>query len=247
ASAALADLIARAEAARQAEYTPAAWVALAAALASAKAAASDPGATAGSLGQAIAWLSIAMAARSAATPPPGTSANQTVITVKAGQSKVRLVKGKGITVPAFGYLAVGGRAKVTWKSSKTAVATVSATGRITARKAGKATITASAGGKKATIAVTVVAKRPAASKAKAKSITATVPRSIRVGAAVSVRPTYKPATATSIKVTYTSSRPTVATIDKAGRLIAKAPGRTAIRVKAGAKSKKYTVTVTAAP
>jgi hypothetical protein len=243
ASAALTDLIARAEAARQAEYTPEAWVSLAAALASAKAALSDPGATVGSLGQAIAWLSIAMAARSAPTPAPGNSANQQVTVVKAAQSKVRLVKGKSITFAAFGYMTGGGRAKVTWKSSKTAVAKVSASGRITARKAGKATVTASAGGKKATITVTVLARRPAAAKAKVKTITATVPKAMAVGKATSVRPSYKPVTATSVKVTYSSSKPAVATIDKAGRLTAKAAGTATITIKAGTKSKKYKVRV----
>jgi uncharacterized protein YjdB len=45
--------------------------------------------------------------------------------------------------------------KVTYKSSNTKVATVNSKGKITAKKAGKATITVKAGTKKKTIAVTV--------------------------------------------------------------------------------------------
>ena len=45
---------------------------------------------------------------------------------------------------------------VTWSSSKTSVATVSSSGKVTAKGAGTATITASAGGKSASCTVTVV-------------------------------------------------------------------------------------------
>lgn len=51
----------------------------------------------------------------------------------------------------------GKSTKVTWKSSNTKVATVSSAGKITAKKAGKATITAKANGKTAKCVVTVKA------------------------------------------------------------------------------------------
>jgi alpha-amylase len=132
---------------------------------------------------------------------------------------------------------------VSWKSSKTSVASVSSAGKITAKKAGKAKVTASSGGKSATITVTVVAKRPAGAQAKVKSVTAKVPKTIAVGATASVTGSYRPVTATSVKIQYTSSAPAIASIDKTGQITAKAPGTATITVKAGTKSKKYTVTV----
>ena len=50
--------------------------------------------------------------------------------------------------------------KVTWKSSNTAVATVDSTGLVTFVKKGTATITATADGKSATVAVTVTGEKP---------------------------------------------------------------------------------------
>ncbi|WP_276310677.1 Ig-like domain-containing protein [Bifidobacterium sp. SO1] len=52
--------------------------------------------------------------------------------------------------------------KVTWKSSNTAVATVDKNGLVTFVKKGTATITATAGGKSATVAVTVTGEKPVA-------------------------------------------------------------------------------------
>lgn len=70
--------------------------------------------------------------------------------VKLNVKKVTLSKGK--TKKLILKNAVG---KVKWKSSKTSIATVSKKGVVTAKKAGKATITAKCKGQKYTCKVTV--------------------------------------------------------------------------------------------
>ncbi len=72
-----------------------------------------------------------------------TAISQKKLTLEVGKSKVLKITGT--------------KSKVTWKSSKTTVATVSKTGKVTAKKAGKATITATVDKKKYTCTVTVKA------------------------------------------------------------------------------------------
>lgn len=72
-----------------------------------------------------------------------TAISQKKLTLKVGKSKVLNITGT--------------KSKVTWKSSKTTVATVSKTGKVTAKKAGKAIITATVDKKKYTCTVTVKA------------------------------------------------------------------------------------------
>ncbi|MDR1294135.1 MAG: glycoside hydrolase family 9 protein, partial [Bifidobacteriaceae bacterium] len=178
------------------------------------------------------------------TAPPVVSESVTLLAVqkvKASQSAVRLVKGTSTRLAGYGYTAAGKRVKVSWSSSRPSVAKVSALGKVTGVKAGQATITVKAGGKKATVKVTVLGTKPSPSSV--KSVKATVPKTMTVGAIKEITGTWAPASATGVAVTYTSSATSVAHIDKAGRIVAKAPGTTKIRVKAGGKSKAYTLTV----
>jgi hypothetical protein len=165
-----------------------------------------------------------------------------VVKVKVSQTSVRLAKGAKITIVAKGYTAAGKARKATFTSSKAKVAKVSASGVIQARRAGVATITVQAGGKTAKVKVTVVAKRSAA---KVSKVTARgVPATMKVGQTAWASARHRPAKATGVKVTYKSSRPAIARVDKAGRLVALAPGSTTVTVKAGGKSAKVKVTVT---
>ena len=76
----------------------------------------------------------------------------TVADIKLNKTKATLKKGKSLTLKAT----VSGKSKkVTWKSSNSKIASVSKTGKVTAKKAGTATITAKANGVTTTFKVTV--------------------------------------------------------------------------------------------
>jgi hypothetical protein len=175
-----------------------------------------------------------------AAPVPPAAAS--VVRVKAAQSAVTLVKGQSVRLAAAAYTSAGGKATVTWKSSKPSVAKVAANGKITAKKAGKTVITiGAASGKTTKITVTVLAAKPV--KAKVTKVTATVPKTLAAGQTKAVTGKYAPARAVKAKVTYSSSNPSVASIDKYGMLVAHQPGKTTIKVKAGTKSKSYPLTI----
>ncbi|MDR3202842.1 MAG: glycoside hydrolase family 3 C-terminal domain-containing protein, partial [Bifidobacteriaceae bacterium] len=207
---------------RASEYTSASWLRLASAAAAARTLFADP--PAASVAQVAAAADSIIAALTALEPAAGATA---VVKVKASLKALTLVKGKSATVAGAAYTA-SGTAKVAWKSSDKKVATVSAKGKVKAKKAGKATITLTAGSKSAKVAVRVLAKKPA--KAKVAQVSAQVSATMRVGAAAYVTGTYKPATATAVKVSYSSSDAAVVAVDKAGRLVAKAKGTARITV-----------------
>lgn len=113
-----------------------------------------------------------------------------------------------------------GAANVTWASDNTTVATVDGTGLVTARKAGTATITATAGGQQALINLTV---RP---QTDGEVIVdgndeMVVGRTQTLTAKLDGK---KDVTITS----WDSSNPAVATVDKAGRVTAVSAGTTTI-------------------
>lgn len=100
-------------------------------------------------------------------------------TVKLSATKKTLTVGKSFTLSVKGT-----KKKVTWSSSKKSVASVSAKGKVTAKKAGTATITAKVEGKSYTCKVTVkaavnkyVAKAPfEAKEAKIEGYTMAIPK-----------------------------------------------------------------------
>jgi uncharacterized protein YjdB len=131
-------------------------------------------------------------------------------------------------------------AKLTWGSSNPKIATVNAsTGKIKAKKAGKAKITARAlNGKKLTITVNVVKNA-----VPLKTITLKkAPNSLKVGKArlLSVKTT--PYQATNLKVTFSSSNRNILSVDKAGKITAKKKGKANITIKAA--NRKYVKTIT---
>ena len=132
--------------------------------------------------------------------------------------------------------------KVTWKSSNEAVATV-ANGKVTAVKAGEATITVTTedGGKTASCKVTV--------KDAVVAVTGVTLNksdlSLETGASETLTATVAPADATNKKVTWKSSDAAVATVDANGKVTGVKAGEATITVTTedGGKTASCRVTV----
>lgn len=119
-------------------------------------------------------------------------------------------------------LSVGGRlqltlngtdAKIKWSSSNKKIATVSAKGLVTAKKKGKATITAKAGKKKYTCTVTV--KQPVKSVSLNKRAT-----SLAKGKTVTLKAQIRPTNANNKGIVWTTSDPSVAKVNSKGKVTA---------------------------
>ena len=133
---------------------------------------------------------------------------------------------KGYTVTYTNYMNTTGKT-ATWKSSKTGIAAVDSKGKVTCKKAGAATITVTAGTKSMSSKLTV------------KNADVTLDKT-----SLSLYSDDSPVTlkATCVRlVTWTSSKPSVATVEK-GVVTPKAVGTTVI--KAASKSGEATCTVT---
>jgi uncharacterized protein YjdB len=226
-------------------YTLSSRLVLQAAITAAKKVAGSASAKADAIQTAVAGLANALAGLT----PAGPNAAATVHKVSLPQASLRLVKGKSVTLPHAVYYHSGSAAyagETTWESSNTKIVTVSNTGKIKAKKkTGSAiiTITTKANGSSGapetpTIKVTVVKKKV---KVKKVSISA-LPKSLAVGTILDVTGTFT-AKATGVKVTFSSSKKAVLTVDKAGRVTAVSPGKATLKVKAGTKTKSYKITV----
>ena len=135
--------------------------------------------------------------------------------------------------------------KVTWSSDKTEVATVDGDGKVTAVKPGEAviTVTTEDGGRTATCAVTV--------KAKAVSVTeVTLDKTeltLTEGETETLTATVRPDNADNKKVTWSSDKTEVATVDGDGRVTAVKAGEAVVTVTTedGGKTATCRVTVKA--
>ncbi|HHV09884.1 MAG TPA: Ig domain-containing protein [Clostridiales bacterium] len=115
-------------------------------------------------------LALTLAVVAPSIAPANTVAAAQAATKKAAAT-VKLNKSKlTLTVGDTAKLTVSGtKSKVTWATSKKTVATVDKTGKVTAVKAGAATITATVNKKKYTCKVTVKAQDPKIAKAPFKA------------------------------------------------------------------------------
>ena len=135
---------------------------------------------------------------------------------------------------------------VSWTSSNSSAAKVS-DGKVTAVKAGTATITATAGGKTASVVVTV-ADNPVTSVSISGDGVSGGKLSLKAGASAQLTATVKPDDATDRKITWTSSDSSVANVMGTGAVTAGSKAGTAtIKAAAGGKSASVTVTVTDVP
>ena len=125
---------------------------------------------------------------------------------------------------------------VAWASSDESVAKV-ANGKVTAVKAGKATITAKCGGKTAECAVTVTVPTGSVTLDKTSLFLA-------VGETAQLTATVKPDDATDKNVVWTSSDESVSKVDN-GKVTAVKAGKAMITAKCGGKTAECAVTVTA--
>ncbi len=141
-------------------------------------------------------------------------------TIKISNKKVTLKIGesKKLTIS-------GTKKKVTWKSSKKSVATVSSSGKVTAKSAGTATITATVSGKKLTSKIHVV-------KLNKTKVT------LETGDTINLK-----VTGTDDKVTWSTSKKTVATVSKNGNVTAKSAGTATITATVSGKKLTSKITV----
>lgn len=126
--------------------------------------------------------------------------------------------------------------KVTYSSSNTKVATVSAKGTVLAKNAGTAKITVKSGTKKVVITVKV----PKVSTTAIGGIPAKL--TIKKGKTVTLKPVITPSNSDD-KVSFSTSKKSVAAISTAGKITAKKKGTAVITVKSGKVKVTCKVTV----
>ena len=112
--------------------------------------------------------------------------------------------------------------KVTWKSSKPSVARVSSAGKVTGLKKGKSVITAKTNGKKAVCRIYVNGKAVKKIKLNRKSFKLNPKKSVKL------HPVISPPNASHKKVTWKSSKPSIAKVSAAGKVTARKKGRAVI-------------------
>ena len=172
-------------------------------------------------------------------PVTGVSINMSSLSLKVGESATLTT-----TIAPANATNKG----VTWTTSMSSVATVTSDGVVTAKAAGTAVITAKTedGGKTATCNVTVTYTPDPGGEVSVTQVTIS-PTSVNmtVGDTKQFSVKIDPANATNQEVSWSSSDPSVASIDSKGLVTAKAEGKATITVTAndGGVSSKATVTV----
>ena len=162
-----------------------------------------------------------------------------VSSVSLNRSSAELTVGETLRLSATVSPADATDRTVTWSSSNSSVATVSPSGEVTAAAVGSANITASAGGKSASCAVTVI--KPTIS---VTSVTLDRERlDLTVGGTAKLTATVSPADATDKSVIWESSDSSVATVDSDGNVKALKGGTSTVTAKAGGKSASALVDV----
>ena len=168
-----------------------------------------------------------------------------VTDVSLDRTELTLTEGEAETLTATVKPDNADNRKVTWSSDKTEIATVDGAGRVTAVKAGEAVVTVMTedGGKTATCRVTV--------KAKAVNVTeVTLDKTeltLTEGETETLTATVKPDNADNRKVTWSSDKTEVATVDGASKVTAVKAGEAVVTVMTedGGKTVSCKVTVKA--
>ncbi len=171
------------------------------------------------------------------------SANTPVTGVKITTSSPTVAIGKTITLTAVVEPSGATNKNVTWASNNTAIATVnSTTGVVTGVKAGTAIIMATTvdGNKTATCNVTVTGTVPVTGVTVSPTS-----KTISVGDTFKITPTVAPSNATNKAVTWSSDKPSVATVNSSsGTVTGKSAGTAKITATTADGSKTAVCTVT---
>lgn len=176
---------------------------------------------------------------------------QPVKKVTITPSSAQVTEGQKVTLKVNVSPANASNKKVTWKSNNTSIATVDGNGVVTGKKAGNATITATAAdgsGKSASATVNVKAKpvdpKPENPVIRVSGITLDK-SSVEVKAntpAFTIKATVTPSNATDKTVTWKTSNASVADVN-AGTVTVKAEGTATITATAGGKTASCLVKV----
>jgi polygalacturonase/uncharacterized protein YjdB len=157
--------------------------------------------------------------------------NKTICTLK---------KGAKVTLRATITPKNATQKTIQWKTSSSKIATVTQKGVVRAKNKGKCTITAVVKGTKKKATCKIIVGTPISKitpKNKAVALTVAQKHTLKV--------TIAPSGATTKKLTYISSNPTIATVSEKGVITAKKVGKTVIAITAtDGTGKKATVTVT---
>lgn len=177
------------------------------------------------------------ASASATTPLLEKSVNVTVkqpvtgITITSANGSKTVDTGDTLQLTANVSPSNASDTSVTWSSNSTGIAKVSTTGLVTGVAAGTAVITAKANdgsNKSATFTVTVTKKVIKVTKISLSASTLLT----KVGRTEKITATVTPTNADNREVTWSSSAPTVASVDQSGNIIAKSVGNATITVTA---------------
>ena len=182
------------------------------------------------------------------TPPKPSVVKVAKITLNKTTASVG--KGKTMQLTATVTPTNATNKAVTWKSSNTKIATVSSTGKVTAKSAGTVTITCTAkdgSGKKATCKVAVTESKPPV-KPTVKVTKVTLNKktaTLSPKETLTLKATVTPTNATNKGVTWKSSNTKIATVSSTGKVTAKAAGTVTITCTAkDGSGKKATCRIT---
>ena len=153
--------------------------------------------------------------------------------------------GAGLALSATVLPANASDKTVSWKSTNSSIASVDANGNVRGLKAGNAGITATAGGKSASIIVTVKAAGPVLQSIQITGNGVTNNKlSTPAGETVQLKVQATPADATVTPTYWSSSDTSIATVDGTGKVVTTKMGTVAITVTAGGKTASIVLTVT---
>jgi uncharacterized repeat protein (TIGR02543 family) len=182
------------------------------------------------------------------TPSSGSAVNKAknekATKIRIPIKRLYITKGSSVLVPVVADGESGkadANVKLEWISDNPEVVSVDQSGRVTAHSGGSAVIRVwSQNGKTASFKATVVKKPSKVKKLKVSGIAGS--GKIRVGRTAQLKLTVTPARATVTRIKFRSGKPSVLSVDKAGRITAKKKGRAVITVVVGNKSQKLKIT-----